>query len=292
MKKRFKLIVNPSAGVGRPLLREVNNAFTGKNVYWNVDVTLGRGDAYGFAKNAVREGFDAVIVYGGDGTVMEAGSGLIGSEIPLLALRGGTGNVMATEFDVPVSIKESCELLLNEKPREKWIDFGQYDNGYFIERISFGIEAEMMKSAARESKNRIGNIAYTISGIRSVLGRELVKYKVDIDGKRKETEGYTCIIANSGSIGVHDLKFAPGIDISDGKLDLIILHRLNFTDFFRIATHMIHERGECDAFSTFQAKDIRVEAFPLQNVQCDGEVIRQKKVHAHILPHALKVITG
>jgi len=46
------------------------------------------GDAIQFAKAAVKEGIDALAVYGGDGTLMEAILGLIGSEIPLVILTG------------------------------------------------------------------------------------------------------------------------------------------------------------------------------------------------------------
>jgi len=77
-------------------------------------------------------------VYGGDGTLMEAISGLIGSEIPLVILPGGSANVVATELGIPKDLQESCTLLVHGPLETKTIDVGQFDTRYFITGVSLG----------------------------------------------------------------------------------------------------------------------------------------------------------
>jgi diacylglycerol kinase (ATP) len=68
---------------------------TEAKVDWDVFVTKKSKDALNFAKDSVKQGVDAVAVYGGDGTVMEAMSGAMGSDVPVAILPGGTANVIA-----------------------------------------------------------------------------------------------------------------------------------------------------------------------------------------------------
>jgi len=79
-------------------------------ITWEASVTHKPGDATLFAQAAVKEGVDALAVYGGDGTLMEAISGLMGSEVPLIILPGGSANVMANELRIPSDLKEACML--------------------------------------------------------------------------------------------------------------------------------------------------------------------------------------
>jgi diacylglycerol kinase family enzyme len=60
------------------------------DILWEASITHQANDAIQFAKAAIKEGVDALAVYGGDGTLTEAISGMIGSEIPLFILPGGS----------------------------------------------------------------------------------------------------------------------------------------------------------------------------------------------------------
>jgi diacylglycerol kinase family enzyme len=53
-------------------------------------------------------GVDVVAVYGGDGTVMEAVGGLVGTEVPLAISPGGRANVLAV--DPPQTVQIDGEI--------------------------------------------------------------------------------------------------------------------------------------------------------------------------------------
>jgi len=101
--RHIHVIINPAAGQAEPILNVLNSVLRPAGIRWDVCVTNEDGDARQYAQLAVTAGVDAVAVYGGDGTVTEAASGLIGSTMPLAILPGGTGNTMAIELGIPAN---------------------------------------------------------------------------------------------------------------------------------------------------------------------------------------------
>src|ERR1044072_7698663 len=100
--KRVLLITNPVASRHDPSVPRVVAA-TLENLGVEVDVagTTRHGDAARIAAQGVADGVDVIAVYGGDGTTMQAVSGMIGSGIPLALIPGGTANLLAGNLDVP-----------------------------------------------------------------------------------------------------------------------------------------------------------------------------------------------
>ena len=130
MEKKIRsihIIINPAAGIGESILPIINASMKEAGITWEASITHQGGDAIRYAKAAVKNGVDALAVYGGDGTLREAISGLIGSEIPLIILPGGSANVMANELGLPTDLKEACKLLSHGSLKTKIIDVGQFD---------------------------------------------------------------------------------------------------------------------------------------------------------------------
>src|SRR6185503_16014150 len=91
----IQIIINPAAGKLEPILPIINTVLKDSGIDWEVLVTKKANDARDFAKDAVKKGVDAVAAYGGDGTLMEVISGMMGSDIPLVILPGGSANILA-----------------------------------------------------------------------------------------------------------------------------------------------------------------------------------------------------
>src|SRR5690606_33636656 len=96
--KHIQVIINPAAGNNEPILNTLNDVFSQYDVFWDVSLTHKAGDGEQLARQAVENGADLVGAYGGDGTVGEVARGLIGSEVPLAVLPGGTGNSLAVSL--------------------------------------------------------------------------------------------------------------------------------------------------------------------------------------------------
>ena len=92
---KLLLLVNASASSVTPRVRVVIQEALQAEHDVTVAETSRRGHASRLAKGAAADGYDVVVVLGGDGTVNEAANGLAGSPTALGLLPGGSTNVFA-----------------------------------------------------------------------------------------------------------------------------------------------------------------------------------------------------
>src|SRR5690554_7252602 len=109
-QRKVHVVINPAAGQGIPLLSILNQVFSECGVDWDVSITKKSGDAREQARQAAAKGVDVVAAFGGDGTVAEVASGLLGSRTPLAILPGGTANVMSVELGIPTDLAQACRV--------------------------------------------------------------------------------------------------------------------------------------------------------------------------------------
>jgi diacylglycerol kinase (ATP) len=290
--KKLCVIINPAAGVDRPILGNINNAFKDTDVFWDVRITHKAGDAQRFAKEAVEQGFEVVAAHGGDGTVMEVAYGLSGSEIPLAIFPGGTANVMAAELGVSNDLNLAIGLVSGGDYDVRKIDIGSAGEYKFILRIGIGFEADMMKNADQEMKNRFGMLAYVFSAFNEILNPAPVTYKLTLDGEHFEAEGVSCMIANSGNVAIGGLKLSKKIEVSDGLLDVVVFRSADIGSIISVTTTMLAQAEATDLpqIQHWQCHEVTVEAVPPQTVSVDGEIVEQNPITAKILPQAVNVI--
>ena len=225
MEKKIKnihIIINPASGKKESILPIINTTMKETGIKWEALITHQAHDATKFAKAAIKAGVDALAVYGGDGTLTEAISGLVGSEIPLLILPGGSANVLATELGIPTGLKEACMLLSQESLEMKAIDLGQFDKRYFSVGISLGFEADVVEGADRRTKNKLGIFAYFLAALAALKITKKALYHLKIDGQEHKVKGLMCLIANAGNLRFSNISFDKHIDVSDGFFGLTI----------------------------------------------------------------------
>lgn len=290
--KKVHIILNPSSGKKEPMLSVINESFCDTGIEWDVSITKKFNDATHFAQAAVKKKVDVIAVYGGDGTVMEVVGGMVGSEIPLAILPGGTANVMSKELGIPQNLAEACKLITEGAAETRAVDVGQMDKRYFILRTSLGFEADMVEGADGKTKSRIGTLAYFFSAMDALRKLQSVRYDLTIDGRDYHVWGYTCIIANSGNTGIGKLSLDKDISVSDGLLDILIVRKANFRLFAHVmATLLKRKRSEnVELVKHWQGKEIKVVSKPRQILQCDGEVLDKNSLSARVIPSAIRVI--
>jgi diacylglycerol kinase family enzyme len=154
---RVLLIVNPAAARTNPeVARTVSVVLEREG--WDVDVvgTTRSGHAMELAREGVRDGVDVVAVYGGDGTTMQAVQGVMGTDVPVALIPGGTGNLLAGNLRVPRDPARAAMLVVNGMPRA--VDLGQVDRPdgprFFAVACGAGFDAELMGTTTTEAKRR------------------------------------------------------------------------------------------------------------------------------------------
>ena len=295
--KRVHIIVNPASGQDRPVLSILNDVFHPSGIDWEVFVTKEAGDGRRYAEASIKAGVDAVAVYGGDGTVMEVASALVNTNMPFAIFPGGTANVMSVELGVPSDPAEACALVTGGRSTIRTIDVGQYGDYIFLTRLGMGLESNVIENTPREQKDRMGWLAYALNTLRELREPKVSKYRLTLDGEVVETEGLTCVIANSGIItpnsgipGRGVLSFAPGISVSDGVLDVVVIRGADLGSLLAVAASMVAGNENAEPLLHWRAREVTVEADPPQTIQLDGEILDTTPVRARVLPTALRVI--
>jgi YegS/Rv2252/BmrU family lipid kinase len=292
--KKLQVIINPAAGVGRPILQALNTGLRDTGIDWDVSITHKAGDAERLAKKALLDGADIVGVHGGDGSVMEVASALRGTSTPLAIFPGGTANVMSVELGIPsADIAESIDFIAKGSYTTRRIDMGRVNDRLFLLRIGIGLEADMMKSADQEIKNRFGILAYAFSALNEMRSLIPTLYRVRVDGDLREIEGISCMIANSGNVAIGGLTLSKKIDISDGALDVVIFRRADLAAMITVSAAVVSPTAEATDSPQvvhYQGREIVVEADPPQTISIDGEVIEPVTLTASVLPGAVNVI--
>ena len=90
--KRFCLIANPAAGKARDLslLNTLRSLLDKAGVEHELKVTQAPGLAITLAMAAADEGYESIVAYGGDGTLSEVASGMVGTGLKLGVIPAGT----------------------------------------------------------------------------------------------------------------------------------------------------------------------------------------------------------
>ena len=68
--------------------------------------------ANALAKKALADGVDLIAVSGGDGTVMEVLSALVGTNVPVAVLPAGTGNLLSINLGIPTTVPDAVDVAL------------------------------------------------------------------------------------------------------------------------------------------------------------------------------------
>jgi diacylglycerol kinase (ATP) len=171
--RKILLLVNPVLQRTRARRRAVDRVLsTFHESGATVDVLeTGENRAAGpKARSAVAQGYEAVVVCGGDGTIFDVIQGLAGSSVPLGIIPFGTGNVMAQNLGIPDDPIQAAHCLLRNQScrvplgritccgsegRQSWL---------FTMAAGMGVHAALMSEARRSGKDVTGKAAYFVAG--------------------------------------------------------------------------------------------------------------------------------
>ena len=181
--QKIMLIINPTSGGEKALDYKEKLENKAKKYFEQVDtrITQKAQDATNFAEEASREHYDAVLVFGGDGTVNEVISGIAEKDyIPKLAIiPGGTGNLITKLLEINQDIDGAIdELDFNSTNK---IDIGKSNGHYFGYIFSIGSLPEAIHNVGIEDKTKFGMLAYAINTMKSVVTDQAFNITVETE---------------------------------------------------------------------------------------------------------------
>jgi YegS/Rv2252/BmrU family lipid kinase len=265
---------------------------------WAVEVvsTGGPGDARRLAAQGVADGMELVAVFGGDGTTMQAAGALVGTDVQLGLIPGGTGNLLAGNLRVPSSPAKAAETLLSGQVRH--LDLGRMEREdgihYFAVACGAGYDARVMGETSSALKHKWGMAAYVATTFRLLGELRSTTHLITIDGKEYEAQAAIVLVANCAEVIPPFVKFGRNISPEDGELDVIVLRADSFRESVSAIWQLLRERGrkqsEGGRVCYARGRDIRVETTPAQPVQLDGEPGGWTPFRATVVPGAVRVM--
>jgi diacylglycerol kinase family enzyme len=171
------------------------------------------------------------------------------------------------------------------------VDAGLIGETYFLLRIGIGFEAEKVRAADRSLKNKYGVLAYSIGGLKALRSTKKARYRLTLDGKTLEIEGLSCLVDNAGNVGVSGFEMIPGISVSDGMLDVILVESPTFSSFLEGHKRSVKTAAPPRSYRHWQAREIEIETDPPQLIQADGEIVGETPVSIRVLPGMVGIVT-
>jgi diacylglycerol kinase (ATP) len=295
---RVLLIANPVAARHQDSVRHRVVEYLGREG-WQVEiaVTTGPRDARELAAQGVAAGVDAVAVFGGDGTTMQAAGALVGTGVALALIPGGTGNVLAGNLRIPSNPLRAARSLVRGKRRI--IDLGRVvlpdGEHYFGVACGAGVDAAVMGGAAAANKRRWGIGAYFSSMFRVLPGITSSRCSITVDGDCFDFPAALVLIMNCGEMIPPLVRIRPEIVPDDGILDLVAISADTPWQGIRGLLRVVLEgrREEIRQTPNIRyARGTRFEVAPAEPlpVQFDGDPVGTTPFTAQVMPGALVVM--
>ena len=220
MKIKIVFIINPIAGGKNKnhFSKVISSHLNASKFEYELIQTESEKHAYELTKAAILNGAEIVVAVGGDGTINEIGSALIGSACTLAIIPYGSGNGLARSLKIPMNTIQAVKLINQFKTAK--IDAAKLNEHYFFNMSGMGFDAHISHVFAKD-KNRglLGYVKATFSELKNYRSKN---YKIIIDGKTLEEDAFILSVANSSQYG-NEAHIAPRAELQDGLLDLVIV---------------------------------------------------------------------
>ena len=291
--RRVALIYNPASGQSSSRrasqIRDVASVLSKAGIEAEPLETHAPGSGKSLALAAVRQGYDAVLVCGGDGTVHEALQALVGTPVALGVIPLGTANALAQNLGLGRDPVKAARVLLGAEPVEIPVGriFFQENNGaqgwrYFTVAAGIGADAMLMSSMDPAMKRRLGYVLYLIEALKIWASHPFPLFDASfaVAGDRaRRTEQVSQLLAIrirsfGGALGV----LAPGATLHKRDLSLLAFKTRSRIQYLRFLLATIIGRQTFSRSIVLLDAD-SVECRPANGskskvyVEADGEVL-------------------
>ena len=286
--KKAMVIINPTSGGEQALNYKEKIENKAKEYFEVVEtrITEKALDATHFAEEASKEKYEAVIVFGGDGTVNEVISGIAEKEyIPKLGIiPGGTGNLITKLVQIDQDIDKAIESLdfnLTNK-----IDIGKANDHYFGYIFSVGSLPEAIHNVEIEDKTKFGMFAYAINTVKSVIRDEVFNIKVETENGNYEGDASQVLVLLSNYFS--DKKIFDENKV--GYANILILKDASiFSKLSLIPDLLKGDVVENDSIEYIKAKTIKISSDIEIESDIDGDQSDDLPVEIKVLGNHIEI---
>jgi YegS/Rv2252/BmrU family lipid kinase len=295
--QKVAVIINPISGAGRRrdvarVRAEQAAALVEKRrLNAEVFVTERPGHARELVQAGLRRGVTTFVAWGGDGTVNEVGSALVGSDATLAIVPSGSGNGLARELGIPLEPVGAFQVVF--EGRSRVIDAGELDGHLFFNIAGIGLDACVAHRFAQGGLERRGFVRYLELAAREIASFTPHEYSVTVDDRVLNVRPLLMAIANARQYG-NGALIAPEALLDDGKLDLVVV---GYLPAWRVLMHapklFAGTVAQVPGVSITKTSTLGITSDVPLVYHVDGEpYVGGQCVHARIHTRALRVMSA
>ncbi len=287
---RLYFIVNPISGSGRAAaeFEKVAAILQRRGIPYTALTTEYPRHATELAKMAVEKGEPLVAAVGGDGTVNEVASALIGTDTALCVLPFGTGNDFTKVMGFPADPEKAVENLLHGTIRRA--DACQANEFYFINVAGLGFDVDVLVKTLKYKQRFRGMTPYLLGIFDALSHLRTLHMTIEHDGKTEKCEGIILSVGNGQYIG-GGMRAVPMGDPFDGYLDVCYVDKASVPRFLWLLPRFIKGKHMgCSIVHHFRTQEVRVSCEEECILNLDGDLESGTPVTFRVLPGALKVL--
>lgn len=243
------------------------------------------------ARRAAKD-FSTVVAVGGDGTIHEVATGLMGTNAKLGIIPAGTGNDFVKMLGIPPKDPLRAIPIL-EAGRTKRVDVGRIGERYFVNGLGVGLDGAVAWRVFRSWRwPALARWIYLYSAVYEALCFRSSTLEITAPAWRV-SDTLLMVGASNGRYHGGDFLLAPHAEIDDGLFDVYMIS--DMLPWKRLVEIPKVRRGEHLSLPEVQIKRAPwieiVSERPLLG-HLDGEPVEfpAGKIQVELLPQALEVI--
>lgn len=247
------------------------------------------GHATKIASEACQSDIDVVCAIGGDGTINEIASTLIGSNKMLGIIPNGSGNGLARELNIPLNIDQAIEQLLAHSVST--IDTCSVNGKPFFCTCGIGFDGSVSEEFSESSVR--GPLVYIKDAIQTFFSHTPAIYQIKIDDKEITTKAFLIAFANAAQYG-NNAFIAPRASLTDGLIDITVIKAFPIVDAAQVAIQLFSKGLEKSPYTElYRGREVSVTTDKPIPYHIDGEAMgATDHIKITLLPQSLKVISG
>lgn len=257
---------------------------------WRLELveTRAPGHATEIAAEAVRRNDDVVVAAGGDGTINEVIQALAHSETALGVLPLGLENIWAKEIGIGSDVQDAARCLTDGQCRR--VDLGQAGSRYFLLMASLGIDSLIVQEVTRESKLRLGETAYLLTGLKMLASFRGVDIAVSLGDRSLRRRALLVVVGNT-RLYAGRVRITPEARVDDSLLDICLFNQGDLLTQSRYVVSVLAGLHlGTPGIEYFRAPKLTIEANPEWPVQADGDIVGSTPMLFRSVPQALRAI--
>jgi len=288
VKARF--IFNPRSGANRrnPHLRDRAAEFIARHG-WDATVVATERPRHAteLARRAVDEGCAMVVAIGGDGTMNEVATALLGTPAVFGLIPCGSGNGLGRHLGIPRAGRGAFRTLAAGRVIE--IDAGEVNGFPFFCAAGLGFEALIAcRFALLESRGFAGYLRESARAWRQFEPEPCVIHHREV---ALPVTAFTLAVANSSQYG-NNAYIAPGASVHDGLIDVTVVPRVRWFNALPLVWHLFNgsiDRGE--GVTRLRADTFAIERAKPGWIHTDGEPrATGRRLEFSVRPRSLRII--